>query len=90
MATGNNFTKIIPIVAVYAFAGYRLIPALQQVYIAFTQLRFSEKALDSIYKDISNLKKNIYLDENIDPISLNKAITIKDLSFSYSNPEKNQ
>ena len=88
MATGNNFTKIIPIVAVYAFAGYRLIPALQQVYIAFTQLRFSEKALDSIYKDISNLKKNIYLDENLDPITLNKAITIKDLSFSYSNSEK--
>ena len=39
-------SNIMPTIALYAFAGYRLMPALQQIYNA-TQLRFSGPSLDT-------------------------------------------
>ena len=41
----------LPVIAVYAFAGYRLMPALQQVYAQVTLLRFNGPALDELYND---------------------------------------
>ena len=42
---GKNFSNIAPLLALYAFAGYRLMPALQHLYGAFSQIRFSDPAL---------------------------------------------
>ena len=41
MAQSGSFASALPIIALYAFAGYRLMPALQQIYGAVTQLRFA-------------------------------------------------
>ena len=35
------------------FAAYRLMPALQQIYGAFTQLRFAGPALEALHKDLN-------------------------------------
>ena len=37
MAQGSDITNIIPVIALYAFAGYRLMPALQHIYVSLTQ-----------------------------------------------------
>ena len=46
------------------FAGYRLMPALQGIYVATTQLRFVAPALDTLYNDIKNLKPATIYDSN--------------------------
>ena len=56
MSSGGSFASTLPIIAVYAFAGYRLLPALQQTYASLTQLRFAGPALDALHKDLKNLK----------------------------------
>ena len=45
MAKSGRFADVIPIIALYAYAGYRLLPALQQIYGALTMLRFSSSGL---------------------------------------------
>ena len=52
MAKSGSFASAIPVIALYAFAGYRLLPALQQVYHAFTQLRFISPALDTLFQEL--------------------------------------
>ena len=42
MARSGSFAGALPIIALYAFAGYRLMPALQQIYGAVPQLRFAQ------------------------------------------------
>jgi ABC-type multidrug transport system fused ATPase/permease subunit len=69
----------------YVYAGYRLLPALQQVYSASTQLRFVDLSLDRIYQDLKKLnvsetKKAL---SNCKPISLEKLISLKNISFTY-------
>ena len=54
MKTGS-FNKALPIISLYIFAAYRLMPALQKIYASFTQLTFIGPVLDSIINDIKNL-----------------------------------
>ena len=49
----ESFISILPIISLYAFAGYRLLPALQHIYASFTQLTFVGPSLDKLYFDIN-------------------------------------
>ena len=57
MSQSGSFNESLPIISLYAYAGYRLLPALQQIYSCFTQLTFLGPALDKLYEDIKNLKQ---------------------------------
>ena len=87
MTKDANFNNTIPIIALYAFAGYRLMPALQQIYASLSQLRFVESAIDNLYNDLKNLKLlNSHQDKNIMP--LNKSITLNKIYYHYPNAAK--
>ena len=79
-----NFITILPILSLYIFAGYRLMPAVQQIYASFTSLTFVEPAVDKLSHDIKNLKiSNIDQDQNI--LSPKDEISLKNIFYSYPN-----
>jgi ATP-binding cassette, subfamily B, bacterial PglK len=87
MAQTGSFVNVVPIIALYAFACYRLIPALQSIYAATTQLRFITPALDALYKDIKSLKPIITLkDKNI--LTINKKISLRNVDYNYPNTSR--
>ena len=88
MSSGNNFANIVPIISLYAFAGYRLMPALQQIYSGISQLKFSGVALDKLYQDIINLEKTIKKPSDKVNLKFNDSIILKQLSFYYPNNTK--
>ena len=87
MSVTGDITKVLPIIALYAFAGYRLMPALQKIYISFTSLRYVDPGLDSLYNDLKNLKQEIQK-EYKDSIKLNKNICLKNIHYNYPNASK--
>jgi ABC-type bacteriocin/lantibiotic exporter with double-glycine peptidase domain len=87
----KNFINIFPILTLYAYSGYRLIPALQQIFQCFTLLRFSKLTFNSIYKDINNKKniKNFKQAKSKNSVFLfKKSILLKNISYSYPNTDK--
>jgi ABC-type multidrug transport system fused ATPase/permease subunit len=78
----NDVSKVLPIVALYAFAGYRLLPAMQMVYSNITSLRFSETIINEFHKEISSLgevsKKN-----KKEIMSLKDNISLTNICFNY-------
>jgi ABC-type multidrug transport system fused ATPase/permease subunit len=52
VSRGEPTTNIAPLLALYAFAGYRLMPALQQLFASLTSLRFNAPSLDVLYRDL--------------------------------------
>jgi ABC-type multidrug transport system fused ATPase/permease subunit len=85
IAKSSSFASALPIIALYAFAGYRLMPALQQIYGAFTQLRFAGPALAALNQDIISLQATEAHDGHIKPLPLNQAITLNQVSYRYPN-----
>jgi ATP-binding cassette, subfamily B, bacterial PglK len=88
MLQGDKFDKIIPIIALYAFAGYRLLPAIQQVYASSAQLRFSQPALDLLHNDLINLQYSKQTSNNKNVIPITKSVILNNVSFSYPNSKK--
>ncbi len=81
----SSFASALPIIALYAFAGYRLMPALQQIYGAFTQLRFAGPALDALHQDLINLQAADTQHDHISPLPLNQVISLNQVSYRYPN-----
>lgn len=84
MSKENSFSNLIPIISVYAFAGYRLMPALQNIYFAATQLRFSGAALINVHSDFKSLNLGERYNKNQLSLPFNKSIELKNISFSYN------
>ena len=87
MTQAGNFNSSLPILSLYVFAGYRLLPAMQQIYMSLTQLAFIDPILDKLNADLKGLKpfsKN--QDKSILP--LNKMITLKNIHYNYPNSSR--
>ena len=84
MAQSGSFASALPVIALYAFAGYRLMPALQHIYGAVTQLRFAGPAIDSLHKDLMSLPPaNPHQSEAAIPLT--QAITLNQVQYTYPN-----
>ena len=85
MAQSSSFASVLPVIALYAFAGYRLMPALQQIYQAITQLRYSTCILDVLHADLMNLQAVCPGHSRQEVLPLRQAITLNDIHYSYPN-----
>jgi ATP-binding cassette, subfamily B, bacterial PglK len=87
MSKTGSFNSALPIVSLYVFAGYRLMPAVQKIYESFTQLTFIGPSLNKLYDDIQNLKE---FDKNQDQdiLPFNKSITLKNIHYNYPNTSR--
>jgi ABC-type multidrug transport system fused ATPase/permease subunit len=83
----GSFNDSIPVIALYVFAGYRLIPALQNIYVSFAQITFSGPSINKLYNDLKSLKKN-NLNQDQEVMLLNKSISLKNIYFNYPNSSR--
>ncbi len=52
IASGQNLVDIVPLLGLYAFAGFKLMPSLQSIFRAFAQAQFSVPSLAAIQQDM--------------------------------------
>ncbi len=80
----GSFNNAIPIISLYVFAGYRLIPALQLIYQSISAIKFIEPSLDKLCEDIKNLK-SFNSTEGRSELSFNESISLKNIEYCYPN-----
>ena len=83
----DNFSEIIPIISLYAMTGYRLMPALQVVYSGIARIKFSIPSFNIIAEGFSQTDTKDLTQTNQDLLSFENKIEIKQVSFSYKNPD---
>ena len=92
LSTSSDLATILPVMAVYAVSGMRLLPALQSIYQGVVAIRFAGPALDNIHADLVGggadrrapkcLKRSGY------PIKLNHRIELRDLDYAYPTGDR--
>jgi ABC-type multidrug transport system fused ATPase/permease subunit len=87
MIQSSEIENVLPIIALYAFAGYRLMPAIQKIFVSFTSLRIVKPALNSLYFDLKNLRP-IKLANNNSSLKINNYICLKNIYYSYPNSSR--
>ncbi len=89
MAQSGNFNDALPILSLYVFAGYRLMPALQQIYASCTAISFLSPSLNKLYSDLKNNRiktSNENHDQGI--LFLNNTLKLKNIHYNYPNSSR--
>ncbi len=87
LAQTGNFNAALPILSLYVFAGYRLMPSLQQIYASFSNITFIGPSLDKIYSDLKNLKVQKYTEDQ-EILTLKKEIKLINVKYNYPNAQQ--
>jgi ABC-type multidrug transport system fused ATPase/permease subunit len=85
VSRSGGIATALPIISLYFFAGYRLMPALQQIYSSFSQLQFVGPALDDLHKDLMRLRPVEQLQAEILGMELRQSIQLTNIHFWYPN-----
>jgi len=82
----GNLGAVLPILAVYALAAFKLLPALQQIYASVAQIKGNIAAFEAVKEDLEqSLNHKDSVTEEIIPIrkDLKEKITLSDIKFGY-------
>lgn len=82
---GGSLTGVLPTLGVFAFAGLRMFPAVQQIYHALTQLRSSGPVLAAIHSDIRETRDN-HLPDREEAVSMDLRESLHMMAVRYTYP----
>ena len=78
------FADVVPLLGLYAIAGYRLLPALQGIYQALAQSRLGAAPLDQIYNALEDSESLERLPERPPPpMGLHGKLELRDVTYTY-------
>lgn len=82
----NGVGTALPFIALYTFAGYRLMPALQMIFNGMAMIRYNTAALDLLHKDIA--WHDSILKQTRDPDQQKRIvprgnIILRDITYTY-------
>lgn len=87
VVSGKEVSHILPVLGLYGFAAYRMLPAAQNMYRAISQIKFSEQVLSVLKPEFALEKdelKHIEKDST-QYLKFENSIRLKNISFAYPN-----
>jgi HlyD family secretion protein len=91
-AHDGDLGTILPILSVYALAGFKLLPAFQQIYTSVSKIRGSLAAFDNLRNDLYESKEivkgavgscAVYSSDDRESIIPKKTIKLENITFNY-------
>lgn len=83
LSAGQDLKRIIPMASFFVFAGYRLMPEINRMFMFITRLQFNSAILERIHADLSVKSRGIGARGESARMIFKKEIRFKNLSFSY-------
>lgn len=88
IANNGTLSQVLPVLAIYALAGFKLLPALQQIYASVTTVRGNTAAFEAIKADLLaslTLDEQSKADLQSNDFQYIKKIKLDNVSFTYPN-----
>lgn len=86
LQAGAGVSQILPMVSLYAFAGYRLMPELQSLFSDLTKIRFNRAALDDLLENYGGLGGGEK--PAPEPLPFDERIVFDAVRFSYEGSSR--
>jgi len=79
---------VFPLIAMYALASYRLIPALREIFTGIEKIHLSEYSLSKLSADFDTIKQNQKKQSNLKSVAFKQLIELRDICFHYEGSEE--
>ena len=87
----GNLGEVLPILAIYALAAFKLLPALQQIYSSLSQIKGNIAAFDAVKDDLKQSFDGRKSNSDAvvsTAVALEKSIRLSDIEFSYPGKDR--
>jgi ABC-type multidrug transport system fused ATPase/permease subunit len=90
LAGNGSLSDILPVLGVFAFAGLRMFPAVQQIYHALSYLRYTGAALEIVHRDTMETRENLLRipGAEVPPLHVHRQIALADVHYAYPKAER--
>lgn len=94
VAERGELSAVLPLIALYAFAGYRLMPAFQNIYTSLSQLRFGQPTLEALHRDLVETEQAgspamaKVRTESCEVLLVKEAIELDGIHYTYPQAEQ--
>jgi ATP-binding cassette subfamily C protein len=100
IAMQSEIRKVIPMLGLYAFAGFRLLPALQRAFKGIASAHFNIVALEALHRDLqkhtetaphvssNDISSNGIRKESEVALALNNQLVMDGVSYTYPGAEE--
>ncbi|OTG63734.1 ABC transporter ATP-binding protein [Acinetobacter sp. ANC 3903] len=87
VVSGKDVSHILPVLGLYGFAAYRMLPAAQNIYRSISQIKFSQQVLAILQPEfaLEEHKHAIPLKSNLQKLSFEHSICLNNIGFAYPN-----
>lgn len=85
---GERLEGVLPVLGLYAFAAYRLLPALQTVFAGLTSLRFNLGALDVLVRDLQGHETSAAPINTAAPLPFRDRVELQHVGFRYDAAQR--
>jgi ABC-type multidrug transport system fused ATPase/permease subunit len=92
LRTSGDIRNMLPVLSLYVFAGYRLMPSLNEIFTTAVLIRFNRAPLERLHSDLADIRMNpseraevgrIQEDLRREPLPFRKEYSLKDVSYTY-------
>ena len=85
-----DVSHLVPLIAVYVLAGYRLLPDLQQIYSHATKINFNRASLYHLAEELASAGNDEPVLTNIEmgPLEFKKEAALVNVDFSFEGNKK--
>ncbi|AVV35233.1 multidrug ABC transporter ATP-binding protein [Halomonas sp. SF2003] len=93
----GDLGSILPVLSVYALAGFKLLPAFQQIYTSLSNIRGGLAAFSNLREDLKASKRanevsdgyaNSEIDEENNQVIPKVSVSLRNVSFNYPEAKK--
>jgi ABC-type multidrug transport system fused ATPase/permease subunit len=80
----GSINSALPIMGLYTFAGYRLMPAFNQIFNGLTNIRYHSAVLDIIRQDLeATATRQVSPPHNLRRLNFNHSLQLDGISYTY-------
>jgi ABC-type multidrug transport system fused ATPase/permease subunit len=83
--SGKDVSHILPVLGLYGFAAYRMLPAAQIMYRAMTQIKFAQQVLDILKIEYALEYHEQHDTQKLKHLPFKHEIRIEQITFAYPN-----
>ena len=87
LQAGQGLAQILPTISLYAFAGYRLMPELQQLFSGVASIRFNRAALDDLTDDLDRFAPSPPAADG-KALPFEEGVRFEDVTFGYPGADR--
>jgi ABC-type multidrug transport system fused ATPase/permease subunit len=87
--SGSKMDEFLPVLTIYAFGAYRLLPSLQKIFRAVSNIKYHFKVIENLNRDYNALPDGASLSSDETPrMQFEREIKLENIVFSYPNTNK--